>query len=142
MTDQLPVPKQSRTAKQLESAREAALDAAERTAQAIEGNPMSVLVGGLAIGAIAGALVPRTEREGELLRPVGARLKDGAMLAIRAARDAGLSELAAAGISRDAARQQVNKLIDAVTHAATRAGEAATSAGKQVTGAKEPDQDD
>jgi hypothetical protein len=47
------------------------------------------------------------------------------MTALRAARDAGAAELAAAGISRDAARVQIARLIDAVSNAATRAGEAA-----------------
>ncbi|MBY0582118.1 MAG: hypothetical protein K2P68_04265 [Sphingomonas sp.] len=118
--------KKIRTIKPVETVRNTALEAAERTAQAIEGNPMSVLVGGLALGVIAGALIPRSAREGELLRPLGARLKDGASAAIRAARDAGAAELASAGISSDAARQQIGKLVDAVSNAATRAGEAVT----------------
>jgi len=116
--------------KALEGARTAALDAAEKTAQAIEGNPMSVLVGGLAVGMIAGALLPRTTQERKVLKPVGARLREGASAAMKAARDAGTAELAAAGISRTAARDQLGKLLDAVTNAATRAGEAASDAGK------------
>jgi hypothetical protein len=126
MTDTIPPPaKASRIARPIKAARDAALTTAERTAQAIEGNPMSVLVGGLAVGVIAGALLPRGDREAEALRPVGERLKQGAMTALRAARDAGAAELAAAGISRDAARVQIARLIDAVSNAATRAGEAA-----------------
>ena len=117
--------KRARIAKPIDSARSIAIDAAEKTAQAIEGNPMSVIVGGLAVGVIAGAMLPHGEREGDLLRPIGSRLKDGAKMALRAARDAGMAELAAAGISRDAARQQVSKLIDAVSQAAARAGDAA-----------------
>lgn len=112
------------------AARTAALDAAEKTAQAIEGNPMSVIVGGLAVGAIAGALLPRGSKEGELLKPLGDRIRTGTAAALRAARDAGMNELAAAGISRDAARQQVQKLIDTVGQAASRAGEAASKAAR------------
>lgn len=111
-------------------ARDAALNTAEKTAQVIEGNPMSVLVGGLAVGVIAGALIRRSEREAELMRPVGARLRDGTISAVKLARDAGAAELAAAGISLEAGRAQVTKLIDAVSQAATRAGEVVTKPAK------------
>lgn len=134
MTDEPTVePKGSKAgvlAKPLETARAAAADAAEKTAHAIEGNPMSVLVGGLAVGVLAGALIPRSPREGDLLRPLGHRIKQGAALAFKAARDVGIAELAQAGISRAAARAQIGKLIDTVGNAATRAGEAATHAAK------------
>lgn len=118
--------------KAVDTARNAAIGAAEKTAQAIEGNPMSVLVGGLAIGVIAGAMLPRSEREGTVLRPIGARLKQGFVAALKAARDTGMSELASAGISQAAAKVQVNKLLDAIGNAAARAGEAAHKAGEEA----------
>lgn len=112
----------------IETVRETAAKTARRTADAIEGNPLSVLVGGLAFGVLAGALLPKTQREGEILKPVGKRITQGAGMAVKAARDAGLSELAAAGISRAAARAQVNKLFDSVVGAAKSAGDAAAKA--------------
>ena len=59
--------------------REAARETARRTAEGIEANPLSVLVGGVALGVLAGALIPRTEQEGKLLGPVGKRLTDTAI---------------------------------------------------------------
>lgn len=109
----------------LKSARETAAVAARRTADGIEGNPLTVLVGGLAVGVLAGALLPKTARESELLGPVGKRLTDGATAAARAARDAGQQELVAAGISSTAAREQVGKLFDSVVGAVKNAGDAA-----------------
>ncbi|MGQ4828123.1 hypothetical protein, partial [Enterococcus faecalis] len=50
----------------IDTARNAALEAAEKTAQAIEGNPVAVLVGGLTVGLIAGALLPRAKTEAEV----------------------------------------------------------------------------
>ncbi len=117
-------------AQAVETVRESAASAARRTADTIEGNPLSVLVGGLAVGVLAGALLPKTEREDELLKPVGKRITQGAGLAVKAARDAGLSELAAAGISREAAREQVKKLMDSVAGAAKTAGDAAAKAAR------------
>lgn len=114
-----------------DTARETALGVANRTAQSIEGNPLSILVGGLAVGVLAGAFLPSTEKETELLSPVGRRLNDGVRAAARAAKDAGAAELAAAGISRDAARQQVGKLFEGVQNAVTNASQAAAKAVKQ-----------
>ncbi len=104
--------------------------APRRTAQGIDGNPLAVLAGGIAVGVLAGAMLPRTDRENELLGPVGKRLTEGAAAAARAARDAGTAELMAAGISREAARAQVGKLIDGVMTAVKTAGDAATTAAK------------
>lgn len=120
----------------IDSVIDSAQAAARRTAQGIEGNPLAVLAGGIAAGVLAGALLPRTERETELLGPVGKRLTEGATAAARAARDAGTAELIAAGISRDAARAQVGKLIDGVMTAVKTAGDAAATATKAT-----PDKD-
>jgi ElaB/YqjD/DUF883 family membrane-anchored ribosome-binding protein len=115
-----------------ESSRDLAADAARRTAAGIDSNPLGVVVGGLALGLVAGALLPRSARERELLAPVGAKLGERARTAFAAAQDAGKAELDNLGISRDAAKDQVRTLFDGVLKAATAAGQAAaksTSAG-------------
>ncbi|MFX8377760.1 hypothetical protein ABTL70_19955, partial [Acinetobacter baumannii] len=71
----------------LDSARSTALDVAETTAQAIDGTPVAVLVGGLTVGLIAGALLPRSKTEENALRPLGSKLREGAEMAVKAARD-------------------------------------------------------
>jgi len=112
----------------LESSREFAADAARRTAAGIESNPLGVLVGGLALGVVAGALLPRSEKERQLLAPIGATLGERARGAISAAKDAGKSELEGLGISRDAAKDQAKTLLDGVVQALTAAGAAAAKA--------------
>jgi len=109
----------------LESSRGLAADAARRTAAGIDSNPLGVVVGGLALGLVAGALLPRSDRERELLAPIGAKLGERARGALAAAKEAGQSELEGAGISRDAAKDQVRSLFDGVMKAATAAGQAA-----------------
>ena len=82
-----------RTASAYSSARQTASSAGKRTADGIDGNPMAALVGGLALGAIVGALVPATRRERELFGNVGRRMNDTARQAVVAARDAGKEKL-------------------------------------------------
>ncbi|OYY89182.1 MAG: hypothetical protein B7Y45_13190 [Sphingomonas sp. 28-66-16] len=109
----------------LDMARETAASAARRTADGIEGNPLSVLVGGLAVGVLAGALLPKTEREADLLGSTGRKLNEAAVAAARAARDAGKAELVSAGISSEAARAQAGKIVESLMSAARSAGDAA-----------------
>ena len=102
----------------LQSARSAAGDAASRAADAIEANPLAVLAGGLAAGVIAGALIPRTDREREALAPVGRRLAEGAVAAVAAAKTTGKEQLTASILSRDAAKEGARKVFDSALSAA------------------------
>jgi hypothetical protein len=123
-------------------AREAATDVltqagetARKTAAGLDANPIGILVGGLAVGVLAGALLPRSDREKELLAPVGARIGATAKAAAQAARETGQAELADAGISKDAAREQVKGLFEGISRALTSAGSAAAKAATQKTAA-------
>lgn len=109
----------------IDDAKHAAADAARRTADAIETNPLALVAGGVAIGALAGALIPRSAKEKELLAPLGRTLADRARGAVQAAREAGSNELHDAGLSRDAAKDQVKSLFQGIAKAATSAGSAA-----------------
>lgn len=120
----------------LESVRDASRERARVTAESIEGNPVGMLVGGLALGALVGALVPRSQREKDLLAPVGKRVNETAAAALVAARDAGRAELDTLGISREAARDQVRSLVDGLLKAASTAGSAASQAGRDAAKAK------
>jgi ElaB/YqjD/DUF883 family membrane-anchored ribosome-binding protein len=82
-----------RTASAYSSARQGAASAGRRTADGIDGNPMAALVGGLALGAIVGALIPVSRREKNMLGDVGRRINDTARDAVTAARDAGKEKL-------------------------------------------------
>ena len=102
--------------------------AAQRVGRAAEANPLAVVAGGIAIGLAAGALLPRTRRETQLLGPVGKRLTGAAAGAVDAAKDAAKAELGSLPLSRDAARAQVSKLLDQVGNALSAGGEAALAA--------------
>lgn len=97
-------------------------EAAQRAKSAIETNPIGVLAGGLAVGLVAGALVPRSEREREALGTLGARLAEGAFAAGAAAKQSGKEQLSAALFSRDGAREGVAKVMESAVSAAKEAG--------------------
>ncbi|MDB5677624.1 hypothetical protein [Sphingomonas bacterium] len=119
----------------LTSARSTASDAlgetrkaARRVGKAAEANPLAVIAGGIAIGLAAGALLPRSRRETELLGATGKRLNGAVAGAAEAARDAAKAELGSLPLSKDAARKQVTKLLDQVGKALSAGGEAALAA--------------
>lgn len=114
------------------SAREKAGDAAVTVETGIESSPIAAVLGGLALGAIAGVLLPRLEKEKELLAPLGAKIGDAARAAIEAGKTAGQEALDEGGLSTDALRGQVNKLVEQAIKAAGAAGSAAVGAARGV----------
>lgn len=105
--------------------------AARKTADSIEGNPMSVLVGGLALGVILGSLLPRTARETKALGGIGKQVSHGATTALKAAREAGKAELISAGLDKSGAREQIGRVLASLGQAASKATEAAKAATKK-----------
>ena len=86
--------------------RESAALARERTGSAIEDNPLVAVAGGVALGALVAALLPRSRTEGAYLGEIGSRLSE-----------VGRDRLGEMGISRDAAREKVSRLIDSAVEA-------------------------
>ncbi|MEG3122768.1 hypothetical protein [Sphingomonas sp. GB1N7] len=122
--------------KALDRTLDGARDAADRTVKAIDSNPIPVLVGGLAIGALAGALLPRNKREAELLAPVGQRIRATTSGAVSAAKDVGINELGALGLSKSALNDQAGKLVGNILKALATAGTAAVAASKDASAKK------
>ncbi|HWW65957.1 MAG TPA: hypothetical protein VNZ43_14470 [Sphingomonadaceae bacterium] len=107
------------------NAREGAKMAGQRTAASIEDNPLVALLGAAAVGILAGALLPASERESGALGPLGGKLREAGKTAFSAAKDAGRETLDQLGINEAAAREQLSKLVDAVVQTASSAGDAA-----------------
>lgn len=114
----------------LNEARNAARDAAQRAADAIEQNPLSLLIGGIAVGIVAGALIPRTEREKTVLAGVGKRIADTTSAAVKAARDTGKEQLSGSMLSKDAAKSGAQAIFGSALAAAKEASKKPTPAPK------------
>ena len=55
------------------------------TPAADDGNPLALVAGGIAAGVVLGMLLPRLDKERELLAPVGEKIADRASATIQAA---------------------------------------------------------
>ncbi|MFZ5703981.1 MAG: hypothetical protein ACOY5R_01815 [Pseudomonadota bacterium] len=113
---------------QLRRTSEVARQAGHRAADQVDAFPVAALVGGLAVGAVLGAMLPRTRQEEQLLGTIGETIADRAREAVAAARDAGQEKLSELGISSDAAGKQVGRLIGSIAEVAETAGSAAVDA--------------
>jgi ElaB/YqjD/DUF883 family membrane-anchored ribosome-binding protein len=110
------------------SARETARSAGRRTADGVDANPLAAVVGGLALGAIAGALLPRTRKEEELLGPIGRRATETAREAAQAAKDAAREQIDELGLSRDGIQRRLGEFTDRAAGAVRSSAGAATDA--------------
>ena len=115
-----------RTAAAYAAARDRAGSAYETAGQGIDANPVAAVVGGLALGAVLAALLPRTRQEDEYLGEAGRRLNDSAREAARAAREAGRGQLDELGLSKDGLRTKLDEFtgraVGAVKSSAGTAG--------------------
>lgn len=110
---------------QLRKTADTARQATQKAAEQVGAFPVAALVGGVALGAVLGAVLPRTRQEEQLLGTVGETIVDRAKEAVTAARDAGQAKLGELGISSDAAGKQVGRLIGSIAEVAESAGSAA-----------------
>ena len=110
------------------SARERASAAKDKAGQGIGEAPLLALGGGLALGALIAALLPKTQTEEKLMGPLGGRIKDGARAAASAAKEAGREKLSDLNITRDAGKGAVKSLLDGLGEAARTSGHAAIGA--------------
>ena len=91
----------------------------------IDANPLGILVGGLALGALVGAILPRSTQEKDLLAPVGKSIGERARAALAAAKETGQAELGQIGLTKTAAQSQVRGLVESLVKVAQNVGSAA-----------------
>jgi ElaB/YqjD/DUF883 family membrane-anchored ribosome-binding protein len=101
-----------------DSAREKAADAKERATDGIDEAPLIALAGGLAVGVLLAALLPRTKQEDKLLGPIGEKITGSARDAVEAAKEAGRDKLNELNLTRDAGSSALQTIIKGVSDAA------------------------
>jgi len=111
-----------------DNARETAANAGRKASDGIGEAPLIALAGGLAIGALLAALLPKTDKETQLLGPVGERLTGTARAAADAARDAGKARLEELGLTRDAGAETLKSILKGAGDATKASAQAALGA--------------
>lgn len=114
-----------------EQAREGMTGAGKNARDALVEAPLLALAGGIAAGAILAALLPRTEKEAELVGPTARRIKSTVKTAAEAARETGVARLKDVGISREKGEETLRSLLQGVGDAARASAEAALGAARK-----------
>lgn len=63
------------------------------TSEQIDNSPLIALAGGIALGALIAAVLPASDRETELLQPVGSKITDAGKQAVDKARETGKAKV-------------------------------------------------
>lgn len=108
-----------------DAARERASEAGSKARDGIDEAPLLALGGGLALGALIAALLPKSKAEDKLLGPTGRKITDSARSAASAAKEAGREKLSELNITRDAGASAVQSLLKGLGDAARSSGQAA-----------------
>jgi ElaB/YqjD/DUF883 family membrane-anchored ribosome-binding protein len=109
----------------VQSSKAMAKKASETTGQTIDKNPLAIVAGGIAIGAILGMLIPKSERETKVLGKAGKKVNETAKRAVDAAKSAGKEKVDNLGLNQDALRDQFRDLVSKASEAVKAAGKAA-----------------
>ncbi len=109
----------------VEGSKKIAKKAGQASVDGIDKNPLAIVAGGIALGAIVGMLLPRSKQEKKALRKAGKKLNDTAKRAVSAAKDAGKAKVSEVGLDAHAMRAQFRDLVGKASEAVKAAGKAA-----------------
>lgn len=118
----------SAAASAVQSSKQAANKAVAKSSDTLDKNPFAIVVGGLALGVIIGALLPKSKHEEKMLGKTGKKLNKQARKMAAAAKVAGKDKVDSLGLNGDAMRQQFRDLVSKASEAVKAAGQAAGDA--------------
>lgn len=98
---------------------------ANEQGESLAENPYALVAGGVALGVLIGMLIPRSQKERELLEGTGRQIADKVTGTVQAVKDAGKAEIDALLPSRDDAREKVTALFGNLVDAAKGASQKA-----------------
>lgn len=81
-------------------------------------NPYVLVGGGIALGVLIGMLIPRSQKERDLLEPAGRQLADRVTGTVQAVKEAGKAEIDGLLPSKQAAQDRVGALFGNLVDAA------------------------
>lgn len=90
-------------------------------AERIDHHPIAALIGGVALGALLGAVFPVTQKERQKLGPLGRKVTDKAREAAHVATERGKAKLDELGFNRDNAKAQADRFVAGIKDVAAAA---------------------
>ncbi len=120
----------AKAAEGVAATKQIAKTAANKSEETITRSPLAVVAGGLALGALVGALLPKSKAETKYVGGAGKKINETAKKAYGAAKEAGQEQIENLGLSKDSVQDQIKDLLGKATEAAKSAAEAATEAVK------------
>jgi ElaB/YqjD/DUF883 family membrane-anchored ribosome-binding protein len=114
-------------ARGIDNSKAMAKRAGQASTETIDKNPLAIVAGGIALGAIIGMLLPKSEKEKKLLGKAGKAVNDTAKRAADAAKQAGKTRVDELGLNADSMRDQFRDLVNKASEAVKAAGQAAAN---------------
>jgi len=114
-----------------QSSKDMASKARHKSSETLDSNPLVAVAGGLALGAIIGALLPTTSREKKVMGGAGKKINARAKTAASAAKEAGRQRMSEVGLDAETAKGQMKDFLGKAADAAKAAGSAASDAAKK-----------
>lgn len=111
--------------KSVHSSEKLSAESKQETSEILDNSPLILVAGGMVIGAIFAALLPKTERENKIMGDASRKLADGARIAADVAKSAGAAHLVEAGINSELLRDQAKDLLQQGVETAKSASKAA-----------------
>jgi hypothetical protein len=91
---------------------------ANEQSESLTENPYVLVGGGIALGVLIGMLIPRSQKERELLQGTGRQIADKVTGTVQAVKDAGKAEIEGLLPSKEAAQDRVGALFGNLVDAA------------------------
>lgn len=104
--------------------------AANKSEETITKSPLAFVAGGLALGVLLGALLPKSKTETKYVGGAGKKINDTAKKAYGAAKEAGQEQIDNLGLSKKSVQDQIKDILGKAVEAAKSAAEAASDAVK------------
>lgn len=101
----------SAAVKTVETSKQISNKAREKTGKTIDSSPLAMVAGGVAIGAFIAALLPKTQKEKEILGSASRKIGDTATMAIDAAKTAGAAHMVEVGLDSENLRKQAKDIF-------------------------------
>lgn len=126
----------AKAAEGVAATREMARTAASKSEETVTKNPLTIVAGGLVLGVLVGALLPKSKAETKYVGGTGRKINETAKKAYVAAKDAGQQQIETLGLGKDTVQNQLKDLLGKVIETVKSAAEAASDAIKTDRSAK------